>query len=53
MKVLKVRSSIIIFQWIVLGTTGARGDPVLGHVVGAHRDVREPKMHQVMVEQNA
>ena len=32
---------------------GAHGDHVQEHVVGAHRRVREQKMLQVMVVQNA
>ena len=38
---------------IALGALGVHGHHVQGHVVGAHRAAREPKIHNVMVEQNA
>ena len=38
---------------IALGALGAHGHHVQGHVVGAHRAAQEPKIHNVMVEQNA
>ena len=49
----KERSYTIIFQLIVLGALGAHGDPVQGHVVGAHRAVGDLNLFHVMVEQNA
>ena len=43
----------LFLQWIVLGMTGARGDPVPGHVVGALRPVQEPKMNHIKAVKNA
>jgi len=40
-------------QLIALGVLGVHGHHVQGHVVGAHRAAQEPKIHNVMVEQNA
>ena len=42
-----------IFQLIALGALGNHGHHVQGHVMGAHRAVKEQKIHQVMVEQSA
>ena len=47
------RSHTIIFQWIALGTTGARGDPVQVHVVGVLRYVHEPKMDHLTADKSA
>ena len=38
---------------IVLGALGDHGHHVQGHVVGAPREVGEPKFQHVMVEKNA
>ena len=38
---------------IVPGTTGAPGDPVQGHVVGAIRHVQEPKTDHLLADKNA
>ena len=38
---------------IALGALGVHGHHVQGRVEGAHRAAREPKIHNVMVEQNA
>ena len=43
----------VVFQLIALGALGDHGHHVQRHVVGAHRRVREQKMLQVMVVQNA
>ena len=45
--------SVLFFQWTVLGMTGARGDHVQGHVVGAIRHVQEAKMDHLMGDKNA
>jgi len=46
-------ATLMAVPWIVLGMTGARGDPVQGHVVGAIKYVQEPKTDHIMADKNA